>query len=423
MAAAAATPYFWSSASAGEESKNDRLNVAAIGTSIYTDRYRGKGEHPGQGATIGHQAGARGNMVAVADVDLRHARFFAKEYDGRCEIYQDYRKVLDRNDIDAVTIGTPEHWHVKIAIDAMRSGKHVYCEKPLTLTIDEGKKICQAVEETGMVLQVGTQQRSQSHNAFLKAVVIARSGRLGEKLHALSSVGKGDRGGPFENSDPPAELDWDMWLGQAPLVPYCKQRCHFDYRWWFEYGGGQVTDWGVHHTDIAMWALELDDTGPYEIAGVGDIPEIENGFNTAETFDCTMKFAGDKSIQLTSGDNELIISGELGRIRVNRGGLTGKPIEELTEADDEWINEKILELCHGKRSGNHMMNFFDCIKDGGKPISDVWSHHRSVSVCHLANLAMRLRRTLKWDPVKEDFIGDEQASAMVSRPQREPYSL
>ena len=421
--AAMAVPYFTSSARAKQEAANDKLNVGAIGTSIYTDRYTGAGEHGGRGADIGHQAGSLGNMIAVADVNLRHARFFAKDYDRPLQIYQDYRQLLDRPDIDVVTVGTPDHWHVKIAIDAMRAGKHVYCEKPLTLTVDEGKRICQVARETGMVLQVGTQQRSEYSDAFLKAVVLVRSGRLGGSLRALSSVGTGDKGGPFENSDPPAELDWDFWLGQAPKVPYCKQRCNFDFRWWLEYSGGQVTDWGVHHTDIACWALGVDHTGPYEIEGHGTFPEIENGFNTAVDFDCTMKFEGDKEIRLYSGENELIISGTEGRIRVNRGGLTGKPVEELTEQDNEWMQEEILKLCHGKKPGNHMQNFFDCVKEGGLPISDVWSHHRSVSACHLANIAMRLRRKVRFDPVREDFIGDEEASALLSRPQRPEYAL
>jgi myo-inositol 2-dehydrogenase/D-chiro-inositol 1-dehydrogenase len=420
---AMAVPYFVSRSFARQESANDKLNVGSIGTSIYTDRYTGAGEHAGRGAVIGHQAGAIGNMIAVADVNLRHARFFAKEYDSKIEIYQDYRKLLDRKDIDVVTIGTPDHWHVKVAIDALRAGKHVYCEKPLTLTVDEGKKVCQVAKETGLVLQVGTQQRSEFDEVFLKAVVLARSGRLGDNLHALSSVGTGDKGGPFENSEPPTDLDWDFWLGQAPKVPYCKHRCDYDFRWWLEYSGGQVTDWGVHHTDIACWALGLDSTGPYEIEGKGTYPKIANGYNIAVDFDCTMKFAGNKTIRLFSGENELIISGSRGRIRVNRERLTGKPVEELTEKDNDWLREEILKLCHGKKPGNHMRNFFDCVKDGGMPISDVWSHHRSVSACHLANIAMLLGRKLKFDPVKENFLGDEEATAMLSRLQRPEYAL
>jgi predicted dehydrogenase len=236
-------------------------------------------------------------------------------------------------------------------------------------------------------------------------------------------VGTGAQGGPFANSEPPTELDWDFWLGQSPKVPYCKQRCDYDFRWWLEYSGGQVTDWGVHHTDIACWALGLDNTGPYEIEGKGNYPKIENGFNVAVNFDCTMKFEGNKSIRLYSGDNELVISGSRGRIRVNRERLTGKPVEELTDKDGDWMREEILKLCHGKQPGNHMQNFFDCVKDGGMPISDVWSHHRAVSTCHLANIAMRLGRKLRFDPVKEDFIGDAEATAMLSRTQRPEYAI
>ena len=281
---AIAVPYFTSSSFAEEESANDKLGVGSIGTSIYVNRYTGEGEHAGRGAVVGHQAGQIGNMIAVADVNLRNARFFAKEYDGKCEVYQDYRTLLERKDIDVVTIGTPDHWHSKIAIDALRAGKHVYCEKPLTLTVDEGKKVCKVAKETGLVFQVGTQQRSEFDEYFLKAVVLARSGRLGKNLHALSSVGQGQSGGPFENSDPPSELDWDFWLGQTPKVPYCKQRGDYDFRWWLEYSGGQVTDWGVHHTDIACWALGLDDTGPYEIDGKGNLPERSERLQRGDRF-------------------------------------------------------------------------------------------------------------------------------------------
>jgi len=425
--AAIAAPYFWTNSTLRAESKNDRLNVAAIGTSIYTDRWGHKGEQDGRGAVVGHQAGRLGNMVAVADVNRRYAERFASRYDGRCRVYGDYRKVLDRDDVEAVTIGTPDHWHTKIAIEAMLAGKDVYCEKPLTLTIDEGKKICRVARETGRVFQVGTQQRSEFGRVFLKAVALARSGRLGTKLHALSSVGTGERGGPFENQAPPPELDWDFWLGQAPKVRYCTQRCDYDFRWWLEYSGGQVTDWGVHHTDIALWALGVENTGPTEIEGVGDFAQIENGYNVALSFDCTMKFAEGQEIRLTSGSNELIISGEKGRIRVNRGGLTGKPVEELTEADEQWLDEEILELTGGWKTGgnegDHMANFFDCVKDRSRPISDVFSHHRSVSACHLANIAMQLKRKVRWDPEKEDFIGDAEASARLSREQREPYTI
>ena len=429
-----ALPMWWRKAH-GQESANDRLTLGAIGTGVYTNRYTGDGDHPGRGMTIALQAATLGDMVAVADVNLKHARFFQDRLGKELEIHQDYRRLLDRKDIDAVTIGTPDHWHVKCAIDALHAGKHVYCEKPLSLTVDEGKQLIKAVEETGKTFQVGTQQRSEYNRDFLKAIVIARSGRLGDKLHSLVSVGTSEKGGPFENTDPPAELDWDMWLGQAPQVPYCKERCDFDFRWWNEYAGGQVTDWGVHHFDIALWAMGLENSGPTAIEGTGTYPgaDIPNGFNVVHEFDCNYEFPGGHTARLYSGKNELIISGEKGRIRVNRGGLTGAPVEQLTDADNDRINEEIIKLCHGKdpsgengtddKAGAHMHNFFDCVKDGGKCISDPWTHHRSVSVCHLANIAMSLGRRLEFDPEKEVFIGDEQANAMLRREQRPEYSI
>lgn len=431
-AGAMTLPLWWRKAH-GQESANDRLTLGAIGTGVYTDRYTGEGSHPGRGMTIALQAATLGDMVAVADVNLAHARFFQDQLGHDLEIHQDYRKLLDRQDIDAITIGTPDHWHVKCAIDALRAGKHVYCEKPLSLTVDEGKQLIKVVEETGKTFQVGTQQRSEYDRNFLKAIVIARSGRLGDTLHALVSVGESETGGPFDNEDPPPELDWDMWLGQAPEVPYCPERCDFDFRWWLEYSGGQVTDWGVHHMDIALWALGLENTGPVAIEGKGTFPDIPNGFNVAVDFDCNLTFADGQVCRLYSGKNELIISGRKGRIRVNRGGLTGKPVEELTPADEDWINEEIIKLCHGKdpsgengtneKAGAHMHNFFACVKDGGKCISDPWTHHRSVSACHLANIAMILGRRLEFDPQREVFVGDEQANAMLRREQRSQYSI
>lgn len=171
-----------------------------------------------------------------------------------------------------------------------------------------------------------------------------------------------------------------------------------------------------------LLVLQVDHTGPVEIEGKGFYPKIENGYNVAVDFDCTMRYADGQSIRLYSGNNELLIWGDEGKIRVNRGGLTGKPVEELTDKDHEWMQEEILKLCHGKQPGSHMGNFFQCVKEGGMTISDVYSHHRSVSTCHLANIAMRLGRKLTWDPEKEDFVGDEEASSMVRRDQRPEYA-
>ena len=203
-------PYLWTSA-ARAAAEQDKLQVASIGVG-------------GRGSGIGRQAARLGQMVACCDADKNRAMGFAKPFG--CDVYQDYRQVLDRKDIDVITIGTPDHWHVKIAIEAMQAGKDVYCEKPLTLTVDEGKLAQKAVNQTGRSLQDGTQQRSEYASRFLKAVVIARSGRLGAKLKAISSVGRAQKGGPFAESDPPAHLDWNLWLGQAPMTPYILSLIH-----------------------------------------------------------------------------------------------------------------------------------------------------------------------------------------------------
>ena len=427
-AAGTLAPYWCSSAHARAESANDKLNVAAIGVG-------------GRGSGIGGQAGSLGNMVACADVHRGNAENFAKNYHGKCEIYNDYRKILDRGDVDAITCGTPDHWHTRIAIDAMQAGKDVYCEKPLTLTIEESKLICRATEQTGRIFQVGTQQRSEFGSMFLKAIVIARSGRLGNKLHAVSSVGGATTGGPFPTQDPPPELDWDFWLGQTPKVPFCPNRIGWNFRWWFEYSGGQVTDWGVHHTDIALWALGGEETGLAEAAPVesnfplgrermrdallGKRPyeELPVSYNVANHFKVDMTLPNGNSITLFSGPNELVIEGEEGKIRVNRGSLTGKPVEGLSGADQQWLDEEVQKLYRGMPIHGHMANFFHCVKTRETPIADVWTHTNSVNACHVANIAMLLDRKVRWDQAKYDFIDDPEASALTKRPQREPYGI
>jgi predicted dehydrogenase len=436
-AAGMAAPYFFTGTAAkADETKSDKLVVAAIGVG-------------GRGSEIGRQAAELGNMVACADVHLGNANNFAhmKEVGGKCEVYQDYRKLLDRKDVQAVTIGTPDHWHIKIAIDAMAAGKDVYCEKPLTLTIDESRMICKAVKESKRVFQVGTQQRSEFGSAFLEAVAIARSGRLGKKLKAKASVGTAASGGPFKNEEPPKELDFDFWLGQAPKVPFCPNRIGWDFRWWFDYSGGNVTDWGVHHTDIALWALGGDGTGAVEVDGKGEFPlgrqlmldyllgkkpvgDLPVSFNVVHSFNCNMLLPNGNTINLNSVGNDLLITGEKGHLAVNRGpngegSLRGKFVQELkaNPADKAWLDAEVAKLYKGKPIRGHMAHFFDCVKDRSLPVSDVYSHCNSVNACHMANIAMLLERKVKWDRKKQEFIGDDEANQLTSRKQREPYTF
>ena len=440
-----AAPHVWARAAGAAETSpnapNERLGVGCIGVG-------------GRGSYVGGFACKLGNKVAAADVDRTRAERFAGG--GPCVAYTDYRKLLDRKDVDVVTVGTPDHWHTRVAIDAMKAGKDVYSEKPLTLTIDEGKKLCRVVRDTKRMLQVGTQQRSSAQ--FLLAVAIARSGRLGKRIKASCGIGGGPTSKPFPTADPPAHLDWNTWLGQCPVVPYTPQRCHGSFRWWLEYSGGKLTDWGAHHLDIAQWALGYELGGPVAVEGRGEFPnfpkdvdpvaffagraKLPNGFNTATTFDVTLTFAGGSSIVARPGpSNGILLEGEEGRIHVNRARITGKPIEDLTAADRARFAEEVVRLYKGRaidpdsvstsgtNSGrdqatpDHMANFFASVRDRRQPVSDAFTHHRAVSSCHLCNIGMLLRRKLTWDPEKEDFVGDEQASALVSRPQREPYTI
>jgi len=414
-AGALTVPYFFSSrARAGQDSDKFRLGSIGVG---------------GQGTGIMRWAIDTGaELLAVCDVERKHAERAREQTGGKAEIYGDYRKLLDRKDIDIVTIGTPDHWHTAVCIAALKSGKDVYCEKPLTLTIDEGKLLVKTVKETGRVLQVGTQQRSDP-NLFGRAVATVRSGQLGKiKKVTVSLPLSTEEGGPFSAQPVPEGLNWDFWLGQTPKVDYCPQRCHFVFRWWYEYSGGIATDWGAHHMDIAQWGLNVEHSGPLTIDGsTTEMPKIEGGYNTPKRPVIDYTYEGDIHVQIVTGDEGVLFEGEKGRIYVNRGRITGKPIEEQ-DADaklKESIMADVQKLYHGNVVGNHMANFFEAVRSGGKkpPVSDVVSQHRSVSACHLGNLSCRLGRKLAWDPAQEAFVGDDEANSMLSRQQRKGYEI
>ncbi len=400
---------------AENKEKNDRPRLGSIGVG-------------GQGTGIMNQARQFADLIAVADVDSAHANRAIQNT--KAEAFGDYRQLLERQDIDVVTIGTPDHWHSKICIEALQAGKDVYCEKPLTLTIKEGQQIIDVVKETGKILQVGTQQRSSGFKdgfVFLRAAATVRSGQLGKLQKVTVSLPTSTMvGGPFEKQEIPKTLDWTTWLGQAPVVDYCPQRCHFNFRWWYEYSGGIVTDWGAHHMDIAQWGLGMDQSGPLTIDGSKTkLPNIPNGFNTPKDVVIDYTYAGDIQLQIVTGDEFVVFEGDQGRIKVNRGRVTGKPIEDqdADKALQDKINAVMVELYPNGKPGNHMGNFFECVKSRQQPISDAVSQHRSVSACHLGNIAVRLQRKLEWDPVKELFVGDEEANKMISRTQREGFEI
>ncbi|MBN1851506.1 MAG: Gfo/Idh/MocA family oxidoreductase [Pirellulales bacterium] len=441
-----AIPY-WSTSSrvrASEPaSKNDRPHIGAIGVG-------------GRGSSILQQAAQFGDVVAICDVDRQFAQRAKAAYGGKPAIYGDYRKLLERDDIDVIINGTPDHWHTAINVAACKAGKDIYTEKPLTLTIDEGKILRDVVEQTGRIVQVGTQQRSEEH--FQLAVELVRNGRIGQLKQVWVALPYfSTKGGPFPPEPVPETLDWDMYQGQAPLHDYCRQRTHANFRWWYEYAGGIVTDWGNHHLDIAHWGADCEETGPISVTARGLFPNHGKPecFNTPDRFFSQMLYpngvevlyfttlnerllyggvaethantTAEESDFLFGADcpeeiksferNGIMFLGDHGRIFVNRGGVYGKPVDLLKEnplPEDRW---------RVRPSQDHMGNFFQCIANRDEPVSPVRIQHRTITACHLTNIALRLQRKITWDPVTEEIVGDNEANAWQKRKQREPYQI
>jgi predicted dehydrogenase len=444
LATAMSVPYFgWHKKTLADESqsKNDRVAVGLIGAG-------------GMGLGNLRTASQWIDVVAIADADAGRASAANNSLsDGKAKEYADYRAILDRKDIDVLHIATPDHWHTKPLIEAMLAGKDVYCEKPLTLTIDEGKLIRKVQKETGRVVQVGTQQRSQ-FNLFVKAVAMVADDRVGKIKKVTAAIGAGPTCDPLPVVSPPAELDWDRWLGPVPAVDYRyfkkpsngkkgsrpNTNCHYEFRWWYEFSGGKLTDWGAHHVDIAVWALEQagqagEHGGPTGIGGKATHPvPFKNGmpverdrYNTATAFLLTATYPDDVELIIRHDtDNGVLIEGDKGRIFVNRRKLVGAPVEAL--ADDPLPEDAIAKAYKGlpmEADGRkaHWATFLNCVKTRKDPISDVHSHMRALNVCHLAGISARLGRDLAWDASSEQITGDDEANAMLSRPYRKGYEI
>ncbi|MCO8121741.1 Gfo/Idh/MocA family oxidoreductase [Stieleria sp. TO1_6] len=395
--------------------KVERLGVGTIGL-----RY--------QGSVITHEAAKYGDVVALADVDRNVREQARASFGSTPRIFEDYQDLLKRPDVDVVLIGAPDHWHSKMLIDTVRAGKDVYCEKPLTLTIDEGKVLRDVVGSSDRVVQVGTWQRSD--HRFRLAVEMVRGGRIGKLRKVTCATSKNPTGGPFATAPVPSHFNWNLWQGQTPDVPYIPERSHYTFRWWYEYSGGKVTDWGAHHIDIAQWAI---DSYPVQIASQAKFPQVTDGFNVASDFAATFQYANGVELEINdTGRSGILFEGDAGRLFVNRGTLAGVAVDQLATKP---LPRESFALYDGdnldrpERVGkidaitNHMGNLFDCIESRGVPISDLESQHRSVTTCHLANLSMRVGRTLQWDPETEQIIGDPEAAAMQSRPQRSGFEV
>jgi predicted dehydrogenase len=409
--------YFSHSSTAADKprSPNERLGVGSIGL-----RY--------QGTVDTHKAAMYGDIVAVCDCDA-HVRNQAKASFGSTpRAFEDYRELLARPEVDLVVIGTPDHWHVKMAVDALRAGKHVYVEKPLTLTVYEGKLLRAVAKETGGVVQVGSWQRSDSR--FRLAVEMVRAGRIGKLQQVEVVLGKNQTGGPFQERPVPRHLNWNLWQGQTPDTAYRSERCHYTFRWWYEYSGGQMTDWGAHHLDIAQWAIGAQ---PVQIEATAKYPTVQHGYNVAIDFGVTYRYPNDVTMTVSdTGRNGIMFTGDAGRIFVNRGTIAGAPVEALPANPlrrEDYTEYDFDNLDRPQRAGkleaivNHMGNFFDCVAAGKTPVSDIASQHASATTCHLGNIAMRLGRPLNWNAETEQFVDDPEADSLLSREQREGFEV
>ena len=404
---------------------NDRPGVALVGCG-------------GQGRGDTSSARRFGDIVAVCDADIRRAESAAEQFsrDGKKpKVYRDFRKLMEQPDVHLVVNGTPDHWHTSVNLLAVRTGKDVYSEKPLTLTIDEGKQLVKAVRQHKSVFQVGSQQRSDRN--FRLACELVRNGRLGRLKEMIVGLPTGPRDGPFEKIPVPETLDWDLFVGQAPMIDYLgvrkvtksgdqenvsyESRCSFgSFRWWYCFSGGQMTDWGAHHNDIAQWGNGTELSGPVEVQGRSLVEMIPGGFQTASQYEVHYRYANGVKMTVTDeqrAPNGVKFIGADGWIFVARGKIeASKP--ELLEAP---LPEGAVRLY---RSEDHMRNFFDCARSRQAPIAEAEIGHRSITVAHLGVISMRMGGLrLEWNPLEEQFTGEHarEANKWLVREQRKPY--
>ncbi len=418
---------------------NDKLNVGVIGVGPQPRRSNAL---YGEAKKYKHV-----NFTNVCDVDSRHVDHAVKQYGGdkfTVKGHKDFRELIGSKDVDAVIVATPDHWHAIIAIAALKAGKDVYCEKPLTLTVEEALALKQAVKDTKRVLQTGSQQRTEMGGKFRLATELVRSGRIGKIQTIEARVGGNPTSGPIKEVVPPKELDWDMWLGPTAKVPFRldggKTNCHYEFRWWYEFSGGKMTDWGAHHIDIAQWMLNADGSGPVAVDFVEAAKPLDtgDGYNCHPTFKILYTYPGGEKLEVSSGlgstakglvdakgeprkgdinggENGVLVTGDKGQLFVSRG---------LLLASDKAVFEPLKEdpKLYPTRPDNHMGNFLDCIKTRETPICGVDVGAGSVIVCHIGTIALRTGKKLKWDP-KTSTFDDAEANKMLARARRGDWKL
>jgi predicted dehydrogenase len=434
LAAVGAAPYVVPASVFGAAAPSNRITLAAIGVgnqgALILERFLklsqcqviavcdvNRGSH-------GYKDDSQflGREPAKAMVETAYAtRDAANGYQG-CDAYRDFREVLARNDVDAVTVVTPDHWHAPITIAAAAAKKHIYCEKPLGLTIGDGQAMIAAVRKHGVVLQTGSHERSNP--IVRQACELVRNGYIGDVKRVLTNVGFHNKVGPGPGWQPmpvPEGFDYEMWLGPAPEAPYHADRCLYRFRFNYDYAGGQVANFGAHSNDMAQWALGMDKSGPVEIECLAAkfLPE-GSLFNAATETKIRYRYANGVELVCQTAEPSVraVFEGSEGRVEIENQGKNFKT-EPASLAKKELRDDELLA-----KSDDHQQNFLDCIKSGEEPAAPVEVGHRSATVCHLGNIAVRMNaKSLKWDPAKEQFIGNDEANSYIHRAMRGPWQL
>jgi predicted dehydrogenase len=415
----------------GQVSPSNRITMAVIGTG-----------NMGLGDLLDFLKDERVQIVAVCDVNRQSPGYWNGAIGGRepakmfvewqyarekrsgaykgCAAYGDFRQVLARKDIDAVAIAVPDHWHSIAVVEAAKAGKDIYGQKPLSLTVSEGRLMSDAVKKYNRIFQTGSQQRSDAR--FRKACELVRNGRIGKVKTVRCGLpgGTPDFGhtGDRKATEPvPEGFDYDFWLGPAPDAPYCPARCHVNFRWILDYSGGMVTDWGAHHIDIAQWGLGATGTGPVKIRNVRSVWCKDAPWNTATEFNFEATY--ENGVRLVVSNEEkggVTFEGSDGWVWVTRGDIDASP-KALLDRDTGSGEVRLYE------SDDHHRNFIDCVQSRKEPIAPIEQAHRTITIAHLGNIAMRLGRDLEWDPKAERVVNDQEANRMLARPMRDPWKI
>ena len=418
LKALAAAPYVLAAASLGKEAgqpaPSNRLTMGLVGLGSMGLRH-----------VNGFVQESDLRITAVCDLDAPR-RYAAAEVVNKacgntdCATIHDFRELFARRDIDTVVLAVPDHWHSIVAIQAARAGKHIYGEKPLALTVREGRAMVDEIRRTGCIWETGSWQRSTAH--FRRACALVRSGRIGKLQRVLVGIGSGFRCPPQPPMPVPDGFDYDLWLGPAPDAPYTEKRCHWNFRWILDYSGGQVTDWGAHHIDIAHWGMNADDTGPVEVSGSGEFPS-DGLWDAAVHFYFVCRYANGTVLEVASDEKYpegVRFIGDGGEVFVSRADLKTQPAglvrAKLGPGEEDFGGGT------QNRQG-HRRDFLDCVKANSLPIAPIEAAHRSISVAHLGNIAMILGRKIRWDPQREEFLDDPAATRMLGRAMRSPWHL